>query len=126
MKTIAGLKYTENHEWVLLEGDIAIIGISDYAQEALGEVVYVDLPIVGDQVTRDDVFASVESVKAASDVYSPVSGEIVQISETLEDEPERLNEEPYDAFLMKVKCADVEELNDLMDEEAYQDFCDNL
>lgn len=126
MKTIKGLKYTENHEWVLIEGNMATIGITDYAQEALGEVVYVDLPLVGDRVSKDDVFASVESVKAASDVYSPVSGEISEISNVLEDEPERLNEEPYDVFLMKVTCDDIEEVHGLMDEEAYQEFCDNL
>lgn len=112
-------KYAESHEWAKVDGDIATIGISDFAQHALGDVVYVDLPEVGDEVEAGEDFGAVESVKAASDLISPVSGEIVEINEALEDAPEMVNADPYNNWIIKVKMSDPEELDSLMDAAAY-------
>ena len=117
------LKYTEEHEWVLVEEDIATIGITDFAQEQLGDVVFVELPEVGDELEAGKSFGVFESVKAVSDVYAPVSGEVVEINDDLPDEPEILNNSPYeDGWMIKIKLSDSSELDDLMDVADYQEF----
>jgi glycine cleavage system H protein len=116
------LKYAETDEWAGVEGDIVTVGISDYAQDALSDIVYVELPEVGDEVSAGDAVATVESVKAASDILSPVSGEIVEVNEALEDTPEAINEDPYGAWIFKVKASDLAELDKLMDAAAYEAF----
>ena len=118
------LRYAESHEWVSLEGEIATIGITDYAQHALGDIVYVDMPEVGDEVTAGEDFGAVESVKAASDLYSPVSGEVVEINEALEDEPGLINQEAFANWIMKVKVSDPSEVENLLDAEAYAKICE--
>lgn len=118
-------KYAESHEWVLIDGDIATIGISDYAQHALGNIVYVDMPEVGDEVSAGEDFGAVESVKAASDLYSPVSGEVVEINEELEDNPGAINEDAFGTWIMKVKMSDPSELDALLDAAAYESLCAN-
>ena len=117
----AELKYSKSHEWIKYEGDVAIIGISDYAQDALGDVVFVNLPAVGDEVTAGESFGDVESVKAVSDLISPVSGVICEINEALDDAPETLNEDPYGAWIIKVE--NVTEEEELLDAAAYEAFC---
>jgi glycine cleavage system H protein len=115
------LKYTEEHEWVLVEGDLAVIGITDFAQDALGDVVFVELPAVGTEVTTGKAFGVVESVKAVSDVYAPVSGTVAEINEELPDAPEILNTSPYgDGWMIKIRMSDPGELDRLMDVAAYQ------
>ena len=123
-KVLNDRKYAESHEWVKLEGDIATVGISDYAQHALGNIVYVDMPEVGDEVTQGDDFGAVESVKAASDLISPVSGEVVEINEELEDKPELINEDAFENWIIKVKVSDPSELDKLMDASAYEKLCE--
>jgi glycine cleavage system H protein len=123
MKFESGYKYHEEHEWVRVEGEEAVIGISDFAQDQLSDVVYVELPEVGDSFEAGDVFAVVESVKAASDVYMPVSGEVLEINEELEDSPELVNSDPYgEAWFVRVAMANPDELDDLMDADAYKAF----
>ena len=122
-KVIEGLYYSESHEYVKIEGDFAYVGITDYAQNALGNVVYVDLPEVDDEVEADEDFGAVESVKAASDLISPVTGTVVEVNEALEDKPELINEDPFENWIIKVKLSDTAELNNLMDAQAYEDFC---
>lgn len=119
-KTAEGFKYAESHEWVKVEGDIALVGISDYAQHALGNIVYVDLPEVGDEVSAGEEFGAVESVKAASDLYSPVSGEVVEVNEELEDTPEAINGDAFGTWIIKVKMSDPSELDSLLDAAAYE------
>jgi glycine cleavage system H protein len=115
------LKYTEEHEWALIEGDIVTVGITDFAQDALGDIVYVELPQVGTMVEAGKTFGVVESVKAVSDIYAPVSGEVVEINEELPDAPETINTSPYeDGWMIKIKVADPSILDDLMDADAYQ------
>ena len=117
------LKYTEEHEWVQVEEDIVTIGITDFAQEQLGDVVFVELPEVGDEVDAGKSFGVVESVKAVSDIYAPVSGDVVEVNDGLPDEPETINSSPYDdGWLIKIKLTDPSELDDLMDAESYQEF----
>jgi glycine cleavage system H protein len=117
------LQYTEEHEWVLVEGDIVTVGISDFAQDALGDVVFVELPQVGTMLEAGKPFGVVESVKAVSDIYAPVSGEVVEINEELPDAPEVINTSPYeDGWMIKIKVADPAEIKDLLDAEAYQQF----
>ena len=118
-----GYKYAETHEWVKVEGDIALIGISDYAQHELGDVVYVDFPEEGDEITKGEEFGAVESTKAASDLIAPVSGTVVAINESLDDAPELINEDPYANWMIKVQLTDAGELDDLMDADAYKAFC---
>ena len=115
------LKYTKDHEWMKMEGDIAVIGISDFAQDALGDVVFINLPQVGDAVTAGESFGDVESVKAVSDVNSPVTGVVVEVNEELEDSPENLNSDPYGAWIIKVE--QITDTEDLMDAAAYEAFC---
>lgn len=123
-KLIDGLRYADSHEWVKLEGDVATIGITDYAQHALGNIVYVDMPEVGDEVTAGEDFGAVESVKAASDLISPVSGEVVEINEALEDAPELINQDAFENWIIKVKISDPAELEALMDAAAYAKICE--
>ena len=117
----AELKYSKDHEWVKFEGDIAIIGISDFAQDALGDVVFVNLPGEGDEATAGEAFGDVESVKAVSDLVSPVSGTIVAVNEELADAPETLNADPYGAWIIKVEGVTATE--ELLDAAAYEAFC---
>ncbi len=117
------VKYTKDHEWSKLDGDIVTIGLSDYAQDQLGEIVFVELPEVGDSFSKGDEFGSVESVKAVSEVYIPISGEIVEINEALEDAPELVNEDCYEGgWIIKVKLSDPSQLDELMDKAAYLDM----
>ena len=123
-KILDDLRYAESHEWVKVDGDIATVGISDYAQHALGNIVYVDMPEGGDEVSQGEDFGAVESVKAASDLLSPVSGEVVEINEALEDEPELLNQDAYANWIMKVKMSDPSEIDNLLDGAAYAKLCE--
>ena len=122
-KVIEGLFYSESHEYVKVEGDFAYVGITDYAQHAVGNVVYVDMPEVDDEVEADEDFGAVESVKAASDLISPVSGTVVEVNEALEDKPELLNEDAFENWIMKVQMSDKSELDALMDAAAYEELC---
>ena len=115
------LKYSKSHEWIRYEDGVAVIGISDFAQDALGDVVFVNLPAVGDEVTAGEAFGDVESVKAVSDLISPVSGVVLEINEELEDSPENLNEDPYGAWIIKVENVTDEE--ELLEAEAYEALC---
>lgn len=117
-------KYADSHEWVKIDGDIATIGISDYAQHALGNIVYVDMPEVGDEVEKGEDFGAVESVKAASDLISPISGEVVEINEKLEEEPGLLNEDAFENWIIKVKMSDPSEYDSLLDAAAYAKICE--
>ena len=117
------IKYTEDHEWIKVEGDIAIVGITEHAQDALGDVVFVELPEVGKTLAQKDVAGVVESVKAAADVYMPVSGEVVEVNQALADEPSLANSDPMGAgWFFKVKLSDASQLDALMDEAAYKAF----
>ena len=119
--------YTEDHEWVRVDGDTGTVGISDYAQKQLGDVVFVELPEVGAEFAKGDEAAVVESVKAASEVYSPVSGEVTEVNTVLEDAPETVNASPADAgWFLKLKLDDAGELDSLMDEAKYKAFCEGL
>ena len=123
-KVMEGLYYSESHEYVRVEGNIGFIGISDYAQHALGNVVYVDMPDVDDEVTAGEEFGAVESVKAASDLISPVTGVVMEVNEALEDQPELINNDAYENWIIKVTIADASELDNLMDAKAYAAFCE--
>ena len=123
-KVLDDRKYADSHEWVKLDGDIATVGISDYAQHALGNIVYVDMPEEGDEVTKGDDFGAVESVKAASDLISPVSGEVIEVNEELNDKPELLNEDAFGNWVIKVKVSDPSELEDLLNAEEYKKICE--
>ncbi len=124
-KTVEGLYYSESHEWVKVDGNIAIVGITDFAQHAMGDLSYVDMPEVDDEVAAGDEFGAVESVKAASDLYSPVTGTVVEINEELEDAPELLNQDAFANWIMKVEMSDPSELDNLMDAAAYEAMCAN-
>jgi glycine cleavage system H protein len=120
-------KYTEDHEWILVEGDIAIVGISDHAQEQLGDIVYVDLPEEGAEFAQGAEAATIESVKAASEIYVPVGGEVVEVNGALNDDPALVNSDPYGAgWFFKLKVADAGELGKLMNETAYQEYVESL
>ncbi len=123
-KVIEGLYYAESHEYVRVEGEYGYIGITDYAQHALGNVVYVDMPEVDDEVTAGEEFGAVESVKAASDLFSPVSGTVVEVNEALEDTPELINQDAFGNWIIKVKLSDPSELDNLMDAQAYEAQCE--
>ena len=123
-KVLEGLYYSESHEYVRVEGDFGYIGITDYAQNALGNVVYVDMPDVDDEVTAGEEFGAVESVKAASDLMSPVTGVVVEVNEALEDQPELVNQDAYENWIVKVELSDKSELDNLMDAKAYSAFCE--
>ncbi len=122
-KIIEGLYYSESHEFVKVEGDFGYIGITDYAQHELGNIVYIDMPEIDDEVTIDEDFGAVESVKAASDLISPVSGVVVEVNKALEDTPELLNKDAFGNWIIKVELSDKTELDKLMNAKAYEDFC---
>lgn len=122
MKVEKGLLYSEDHEWVKVEGNVALLGLSDYAQENLGDIVYVELPDVDDELEKDEAFSAVESVKAASDIYSPLTGKVVGINEDLEDDPALLNSDPYGNWIVKIEVSDKAELDELMNSEDYEKF----
>ena len=123
-KVIEGIKYADSHEWVKVEGNIGFIGISDYAQHSLGDIVYVDLPSEGEEIGKGEELGAVESVKAASDLYSPVSGTIIEINNALEGEPELINQDAYENWIIKVELADPSELDSLLDAAAYEKICE--
>ncbi len=123
-KVIAGLKYARSHEWVKVEGDVAVIGISDYAQHSMGDLSYVDMPDVDDEFSAGETFGAVESVKAASDLYAPVSGKVIEVNSALEDEPELLNSDPYGNWIIKIQMSDLSELDALLDAAAYEKICE--
>lgn len=122
MKVVKGLLYSNDHEWVKVDGDEAFIGISDYAQDHLGDIVYVELPEVDDELAKEDSFSAVESVKAAADIYIPVSGTVVAVNEALEDDPALLNADAYENWIIKVALTDKAELDELMTSEDYEKF----
>ncbi|HEX2909123.1 MAG TPA: glycine cleavage system protein GcvH [Phototrophicaceae bacterium] len=125
-KTPAELKYTKNDEWLRLEGSTGTMGLSDYAQDQLNDIVYVDLPEVGDALKKGSTFCSIESVKAASDVFAPVSGKITEVNAALEDEPELINSDPYGkGWIIKFDVSNVGEAGDLMDATAYAEYCNS-
>jgi glycine cleavage system H protein len=115
-------RYTREHEWIELTGSTGAIGITDYAQSSLGDIVYVDMPKVGDTVTANEIFGSVESVKAVSDIYSPVTGTVIAINEELKSAPDKINEKPHEAWIIKVEITAPEQLDDLLDAAAYEAF----
>jgi glycine cleavage system H protein len=123
-KVIDGLFYSESHEYVKVEGNIGYIGISDYAQHALGNVVYVDMPDVDDEIEAGEEFGAVESVKAASDLFAPVSGTVIEVNDALDDQPELINQDPYENWIVKVEMSDKSQLDNLMDAKAYAKFCE--
>ena len=123
-KVIKGLLYSESHEYVKVEGNIGYVGISDYAQHALGNVVYVDMPDVDDEVEAGSEFGAVESVKAASDLIAPGSGVVIEVNEKLDDQPELINQDPYENWIIKVEFSDKTELDSLMEADAYEAFCE--
>ncbi|MBN2049896.1 MAG: glycine cleavage system protein GcvH [Spirochaetales bacterium] len=120
MKIEKDLKYTVSHEWVRLEGKIAYIGITDHAQESLGDIVFVELPRLGDKMNKGDEACTVESVKAASAIYSPLTGSVVEVNDDLEGSPELINQKPYAAYIFALEAEDQAELKDLLDAEAYE------
>jgi glycine cleavage system H protein len=113
------LKYTKDHEWLRAEGDLAVLGVTDYAQKALGDVVFVELPKVGDKAISGKSIAVVESVKSVSDLFSPVSGEVVEVNKEIEDYPENINKDPYGSWILKIRMSDSGELEKLMDSQKY-------
>lgn len=118
-----GLKYSKEHEWVLVENDVAMIGITEFAQGELGDIVFVELPEVGEKISKDDPFGSLESVKAVSDIFAPISGAVVEINDDLKENPEAINEDPYgDGWMIKVEMTDMAELKDLMSSDDYAEF----
>lgn len=120
MKVIPSLKYCKEHTWTKIEGEYAYIGITDYAQDQLGEILFVEMPDVEDEITRGQDFGVVESSKVASDLIAPISGEVIEINEMLEDEPEAINEDAYEAWIIKVKISDSEELESLLSSDGYE------
>ena len=123
-KVMEGLYYSESHEYVKVEGNFGFVGISDYAQHALGNVVYVDMPDVDDELSAGEEFGAVESVKAASDLIAPVTGVVVEVNEALENQPELINQDAYENWIVKVELSDKSELDNLMDAKAYAAFCE--
>ena len=119
-KILEGLTYSESHEWVKVEGNVAVVGVSDFAQKEMGDITYVDLPDVDDEVEAGEEFGALESVKAASELISPVSGKVIEVNEELEDTPEKVNEDAYASWIIKVEMSDPSELDALMDAAAYK------
>jgi glycine cleavage system H protein len=116
-------KYSKEHEWVLVEGNVATVGITDFAQDQLGDIVFVELPAVGDKVSKEDAFGVVESVKAVSDIYAPVSGKVIEVNDDLPENPEMLNEDAYgDGWIIKIEMSDPEELSDLLSATEYEEY----
>ena len=123
MKVPKDLKYTNDHEWVKIEGDIATVGITDFAQGELGDIVYVEVETVDETLDREEVFGTVEAVKTVSDLFSPLSGEIIEFNESLEDEPEKVNTDPYgEGWMVKIRFNDAAELDDLLSAEEYTEI----
>src|SRR5690606_13285732 len=122
MKVVKGLYYSNDHEWVKVEGDEAYIGISDYAQEHLGDIVYVELPEIDDEIEKEEAFSAVESVKAASDVYMPVDGKVIEVNEELLDNPELINSDAFESWIIKIELTDKSQLDVLMSSEEYEEF----
>ena len=121
MNLPADLKYTTDHEWIKIEGDIATIGITDFAQSELGDIVYVEVETLGDTLDKDEIFGTVEAVKTVSDLFLPLSGEIIEFNEALESEPELVNTDPYGAgWMIKIKIVDKDQINDLLDDASYK------
>lgn len=121
MNIPSDLKYTKDHEWVKIEGDVATIGITDFAQSELGDIVYVEVETLDETLQAEEIFGTVEAVKTVSDLFLPLSGEIIAFNETLEDEPEKVNTDPYgDGWMIKVKCSDLAEVENLLSSEAYK------
>jgi len=118
-KVIEGLLYSESHEWVKVDGNVAIIGVSDFAQSEMGDITYVDMPDVDDTVTKEEDFGALESVKASSELYAPVSGTVVAVNSALADKPELINEDAYSAWIIKVEMSDTSELESLLNAAAY-------
>ena len=118
-KIIEGLKYSETHEWVKVEGNVAVIGVSDFAQKEMGDITYVDMPEVDDEITREEEFGALESVKASSDLICPVSGTVVERNDELEDAPELINQDPYANWIIKVEMSDPSEVDALLDAAGY-------
>lgn len=118
-KILEGLLYSESHEWVKVDGNVAIIGVSDFAQEEMGDITYVDVPAEGDEVVKGEDFGALESVKASSELYSPVSGTVVGVNTELDDKPELINEDAYGAWIIKVEMSDTSELDSLLSASAY-------
>lgn len=125
MKIVEGNLYTKDHEWVKIDGNEAFVGISDHAQHSLGDIVYVELPDVGDEFDKGEAFAVVESTKAASDVYLPVAGKVIEVNEALDDAPELVNEDAFANWIAKVELSGDADTSDLMDAAAYKEFCEN-
>jgi glycine cleavage system H protein len=123
METRKDLLYSKTHEWLKIDGPMATVGITDYAQEAIGEIVFVELPPVGAVLAAGDSIAAVESVKAASEIYAPVSGKVVRINPALSDSPELVNQQPYESWIAVLEITQPEQVQDLMDEAAYLDYC---
>ena len=121
MKVIPSLRYTEKHDWIRVEGEFAYMGITDFAQDQLGDILFVEMPEVGDEITAGKEYGIIESSKVASDLISPISGEVVEINERLDDEPEYINEDAYDAWIVKVKLYDIDELDSLINAESYEE-----
>lgn len=127
MSNPQNLRYSKSHEWVRVEGDLATCGITQYAQEALGDVVYVDLPEAGDDFEKEGELGEIESVKAVSSIYAPITGEIIEVNEDLDDAPETVNSDPYgDGWLFKIKVADADELGELLDAAGYEAFLETI
>ena len=118
----ANLRYTREHEWISVDGNVGTVGITDYAQNSLGDIVYVDAPKVGDSVSANATFGSVESVKAVSDLYSPVSGTVNAVNEILKTEPDKINSAPHETWIIKIELSDPSEINSLLDAAAYEKF----
>jgi len=121
----ANLKYTKEHEWTLIEGNTVTVGITDFAQSALGDIVFVEVPEVGSDLKEGSTFGVVESIKSVSDLYSPVSGEVIAKNSDVEGSPEKINEDAYGSWLIKVKVKDLTEINKLLSAEQYQEFCNS-
>lgn len=123
MNIPAELKYTKDHEWIRVEGDVVTIGITEFAQSELGDIVYVDVDTVDDTIEKDDVFGSVEAVKTVSDLVMPVSGEVIEFNDALEDEPEKVNSDPYgDGWMIKVAISDASQIEDLLSDSSYKEL----
>lgn len=123
-KIPSNLKYTKDHEWALVEGDVVTVGITDFAQDSLGDIVFVELPEAGTTVAKEDSFGVVESIKSVSDLYSPVSGEVVESNADLPDSPESCNSNPYESWMIKIKVSNPSELDELMSPEDYNKLCE--
>ncbi|MEC7274692.1 MAG: glycine cleavage system protein GcvH [Bdellovibrionota bacterium] len=118
------LKYTKEHEWALIEGDTVTVGITDFAQSQLGDIVFVELPEVGTELELNSTFGVVESIKSVSDLYAPISGEVIEINEDLVDSPEKCNEAPYESWFIKLKVTNTDDLNELLDPKSYEEVCE--